>query len=284
MPQLIDYNQIILATLFVSIGKHTNIYIDENSIRHMFLNTIRSVRKKFYAEYGEIVICADGKNSWRKAAFPYYKANRKKDRDASELDWNHLFSIMSTIRTELKEIFPYKIIHLDHLEADDSIGTICNEFGTPLNSGERFIIYSSDKDYIQLHTHGNVDQYDPVRKKWIRNNDPDKYLAEHILRGDVGDGIPNVLSPDNALAIGERQKPLTAKRIEALMDEANMDETTRSRYYRNKMLIDLTQIPAEYQAQILAEYAREPKPDRNKMFNYFLEKRLQHLLPHIGEF
>jgi len=284
MPQLIDYNQIILASLFVSIGKHTNIPVEESMIRHMFLNTIRSVRKKFYAEYGEIVICADGKNSWRKGVFPYYKANRKKDRDASELDWNHLFSIMTTLRTELKEIFPYKVIHLDHVEADDIIGVICNEFGTPLNSGERFIIYSSDKDYIQLHTHGNVDQYDPVRKKWIRNNDPDKYLMEHILRGDVGDGIPNVLSPDNTLVIGERQKPMTVKRLEALSDVSKMDETTKARYFRNKMLIDLSEVPAEYKAQILDAYSQEPTIDRSKMFNYFLEKRLQHLLPNIGDF
>lgn len=280
---LIDFNQIVLATLFASIGKHTNIPVEESMIRHMVLNVIRSVRKKYYKEFGEIVICADGKNSWRKSVFPYYKANRKKARDESELDWENLFNIMNVIREELEVYFPYKVIHIDHVEADDVIGTLCHKYGTTMNTGEPILIYSSDKDYIQLHVYGNVRQINPVLKKWIRNNDPDKYLAEHILKGDVGDGIPNVLSADNSLAIGERQKPMTAKRLEALSDEANMDENTKIRYHRNKMLIDLSQLPKEYKDEILAAFDVEPK-GRSKMFNFFLEKRLQHLLPEIQDF
>ena len=71
---LIDYNQVMLASLFVSIGNHTNAEIDENMIRHMFLNSLRANRKKFTNDYGEVVICADGKNTWRKNAFPSSKA------------------------------------------------------------------------------------------------------------------------------------------------------------------------------------------------------------------
>lgn len=249
----------------------------------MFLNIIRSVRKKFKDQYGEIVICADGKNSWRKSLFPYYKANRKKVRDASELNWEELFSIMNDIRTELKETFPYKVIHLEHVEADDIIGTICHEYGKIMNVGEKFVIYSSDKDYIQLQTYGNVDQYDPVRKKWIRHSNPDHYLSEHILKGDVGDGIPNVLSADNSLVINERQKPMTSKRLIALSDVDNMDEITKARYYRNKMLIDLKETPQNYKDAILEEYAK-PGGDRKQLLNYFMEKRLRQLLPSIGDF
>ena len=280
---LIDYNQIVLTTLFASIGKHQNIPIEESMIRHMFLNVIRSVRKKYYKEFGEIVICADGKNSWRKGIFPYYKSNRKKSRDESELDWEHLFNIMNTIREELATYFPYKVIHIDHVEADDIIGTLCHKFGTVMNTGEPILIYSSDKDYIQLHVYGNVRQFNPVLKKWVRNNDPDKYLVEHILKGDVGDGIPNILSPDNALAVGERQKPMTAKRIEAFQSEANMDETTKVRFHRNKMLIDLSMLPKEYKEAIMEGFEKEPN-GRSRMFNFFIEKRLQHLLPEIGDF
>ena len=57
MAILVDYNQVILASLFASIGNHTDVAADENIIRHMFLNSIRSNRKKFSAEYGEIIIC-----------------------------------------------------------------------------------------------------------------------------------------------------------------------------------------------------------------------------------
>lgn len=286
MAILIDYNQVILASLFASIGNHTDVAADENIIRHMFLNSIRSNRKKFKDEYGEIVICADGKNTWRREAYPYYKANRKKSRDESELDWNALFDIMNTIRDELKEVFPYKVIHIDHCEADDIIGAIIHEHGTQLNTGsEKFLVVSGDKDYIQLQNYANVDQYDPIRKRWIRSDNPTQYLNEHILKGDTGDGVPNVLSPDNCLAIGERQKPMTSKRMEALSKGTeNMDEETLRRYHRNKMMIDLSQIPEKYKSLILEEYNKDKDVGRSQLFNFFVKKKLKHLLTDIQDF
>lgn len=286
MAILIDYNQVILASLFASIGNHHNVEIDENLIRHMFLNSIRVNRKKFNADYGELVICCDGKNTWRREAYPYYKANRKKSRDESELDWNNLFNVMNTIRDELKEYFPYKVIHMDHLEADDIIGTIIKEHGVELNNGsERFLVLSGDKDYIQLQKYVNVDQYDPIRKRWIRHDNPEQYLVEHVLKGDTGDGVPNILSPDNCLAIGQRQKAMTKKRLEMYSKGTDeMDEETLRRYHRNKMLIDLTQIPQNYQDKILEEYAPNKEIGREHLFNFFVKKKLKNLITDIQDF
>jgi hypothetical protein len=260
--------------------------IDENLIRHMFLNSIRSNRKKFTEQYGEIVICADGKNTWRRELYPYYKANRKKSRDESELDWTQLFGIMNTIRDELKEFFPYKVIHMDHLEADDIIGTIIHENGAILNGGaEPFLVLSGDKDYIQLHTYANVDQFDPVRKRWIRNDNPDQYLVEHVLKGDTGDGVPNILSPDNCLAVGQRQKPMTKKRLEQFRNGTDgMDEETLRRYHRNKTMIDLSQIPANYQTAILEEYSIDKEVGRSELFNFFVNRKLKNLISDIQDF
>lgn len=286
MAILVDYNQVILASLFASIGNHHNVDIDENLIRHMFLNSIRSNRKKFTEQYGEIVICADGKNTWRRELYPYYKANRKKSRDESELDWTQLFNIMNTIRDELKEFFPYKVIHMDHLEADDIIGTIIHENGTVLNGGaEPFLVLSGDKDYIQLHTYANVDQFDPVRKRWIRNDNPDQYLVEHVLKGDTGDGVPNILSPDNCLAVGQRQKPMTKKRLEQFRNGTDgMDEETLRRYHRNKTMIDLSQIPTNYQTAILEEYSVDKEVGRSELFNFFVNRKLKNLISDIQDF
>ena len=286
MAILVDYNQVILASLFASIGNHTDVAADENIIRHMFLNSIRANRKKFTEEYGEIVICADGKNTWRREAYPYYKANRKKSRDESGMDWGALFEIMNTIRDELREYFPYKVIHIEHCEADDIIGTVIHEYGSELNIGsEKFLILSGDKDYIQLQNYANVDQYDPIRKRWIRNDNPDQYLKEHILKGDTGDGVPNILSADNCLAVGERQKAMTKKRM-ALYSEGtqNMDEETLRRYHRNKMMIDLSQIPQNYQDLILSEYNQEKDIGRKELFNFFVKKKLKHLITDIQDF
>jgi len=286
MAILVDYNQVILASLFASIGNHYDIAPDENIIRHMFLNSLRFNRKKFHEEYGEIIICADGKDSWRKEVYPYYKANRRKNRDESEMDWSALFDVMNTIRDELKEFFPYKVIHIDHCEADDIIGTIIHQEGTDLNIGaEKFLILSGDKDYIQLQSYANVDQYDPIRKRWIRNDNPDQYLKEHILKGDTGDGVPNVLSPDNCLAIGERQKPMTQKRLLALNEgPSNMDEETLRRYHRNKMMIDLKEIPDKYTNIIKQEYNKDKGIGREHLFNFFIKKKLKHLVTDLQDF
>jgi hypothetical protein len=286
MPVLMDYSQVMLATLFVSIGNHTNIELSEDLIRHMFLSSLRHNRKKFVSDYGELVICCDGKNSWRREAFPYYKANRRSGREKSDLDWNELFRILGAIRDEMDESFPYKVINIERCEADDIIGVICHEYGTALNTGsEKFLILSGDKDYIQLQKYANVDQYDPVKKKFIRNIDPDKYLMEHIFKGDAGDGIPNILSSDNSLVLGERQRPMTSKRI-ALFSESldNMDETTRTRYHRNKMLIDLSQTPEIYKTQILNAFNEDKDIGRSKLFQYFMDKKLRNLMTDIQDF
>jgi hypothetical protein len=286
MAILVDYNQVILASLFASIGNHTDVAADESIIRHMFLNSIRSNRKKFSEEYGEIVVCCDGKNTWRKEAYPYYKANRKAGRDKSGMDWNALFQIMNNVRSEMDEYFPYKVIHIEHCEADDIIGTVINEYGSELNIGsEKFLVLSADKDFIQLQKYANVDQYDPIRKRWIRNDQPQQYLEEHILKGDTGDGVPNILSPDNCLAVGERQSPMTKKRL-ALYSQGPevMDEETLRRFHRNKMMIDLSQIPQKYQDLVLEEYNKESSVGRERLFNFFVEKKLKHLITDIQDF
>lgn len=286
MAILMDFNQVILASLFQAVGNHTNIDIDENVIRHMFLNSVRMNRKKFHNDYGEIIICADGKNTWRREAYPYYKANRKKTRDKSDLDWNKVFNIMNIIRDEMREFFPYKVIHIDHCEADDIIGTIIHNEGTEMNTGaEKYLVLSADKDFIQLQTYANVDQYDPIRKRWLSDANPTQFLEEHIIKGDSGDGVPNILSPDNCLAVGERQKPMTQKRMALYKGTSeNMDEETIARYNRNKKMIDLKEVPQNYKDMIMAEYTQEEAVGRSKLFNFFITKKLKNLVSDIQDF
>lgn len=286
MPVLVDYNQVMIASLMMSIGNHTNVDVDENLIRHMFLNSLRANRKKFSEQFGEIVICADGKHSWRRDTFPYYKAGRRKSREESELDWNELFRIINTVREELDEYFPYKVLHYDHCEADDIIGVICHTYGVEMNNGsDQFLVLSGDKDYQQLQRYANVKQYNPVLKKWVQNSTPDKYLMEHILKGDKSDGVPNILSADNSIVIGERQKAMTEKRMTDLMRGPEfMDKVTKERFYRNKTLIDLNEIPENYKTQIIEGYNKEKNIGRSKLFNFFIEKKLKNLITDMQDF
>ena len=148
---LVDMNQVMIANMMMQIGNHQNAEIDVSMLRHMILNTLRANRKKFGDEFGELVICCDDGNYWRRQMYPYYKANRKKTRDKSEMDWNAIFQALNAIREELKTFFPYKVIQIETCEADDIIGVVVHEEGTELNMGEPILILSGDKDYIQLH-------------------------------------------------------------------------------------------------------------------------------------
>jgi len=281
---LVDLNQVMIANMMMQIGNHHNAEIDEGMLRHMILNTLRANRKKFTSEFGELVICCDDKNYWRRRIYPYYKANRKKTRDKSEMDWNAIFIALNNIREELKEFFPYKVIQVETCEADDIIGVITHEEGTELNAGEPILVLSGDKDYIQLHKYANVKQYDPVRKRWISNSNPEKYLAEHIIKGDAGDGIPNVLSEDNALVMGTRQRPITQKRLAEWSDINNMQDEVKRNYMRNKALIDLTEVPKDMKAEILSLWHEENGKDRSQLLNYFIKNKLRNLMECITEF
>jgi hypothetical protein len=280
---IVDLSQVMLSNLMMQLGNHTNAEIEENMVRHMVLNSLRSYKVKFGVDYGEMVIACDNTNYWRKKVFPYYKANRKKNQEKSELDWKQIFECLNNIRAELKKYFPYRVIDIESAEADDIIATLVKEYYVT----EDILILSGDKDFIQLHTFNNVKQYDPVRKKWIAHNDPNRYLDEHILKGDSGDGVPNVLSPDNCFVTGDRQKPLTQKKIDALIElglDGKFDHPNFRNYIRNKSLIDLSLIPQEISEKILKSYEEQSTKSRDKMFNYFIANKLKHLMEHISDF
>jgi 5'-3' exonuclease len=285
---IIDFNQVMISNLMMQLGNHTNIPVEEGLFRHMVMNSLRSYKQKFGNEYGEMIIACDDKNYWRKQIFPYYKANRKKTRDSSEINWTHVFDVFNKIKSELRENFPYRVIQIESAEADDIIATIVNEHGRELASDdhEKILILSGDKDYIQLHRYANVRQYDPTRKKWITHNDPERYLYEHILKGDAGDGVPNVLSDGDTFVTDKRQKPLTQKKIDALYENRNapMDDNLVFSFSRNKTLVDLSMIPNNIKEQVMAKYEEESGKDRSKIFNYFIKYKLKHLMENVGEF
>ena len=286
---LVDFNQICIANLMMQL-KHIGPDFDEDMIRHLILNSLRYNRQKFGEDYGELVICCDDRNYWRKDIFPYYKAHRKKDRETSPLDWNKIFETLNKVRSELKETFPYKVIQIDRAEADDIIASICHKYGQlgiKNGSAEPILILSSDKDFAQLQKYANVEQYAPNTKKWIRISNPERYLREHILRGDRGDGIPNFLSKDSSIVNGERQKPISAKKIDAWssLDPVDFCDTNMLRNYsRNETLVNLDCVPEYIQNSIIDMFDKYEEPSRKGLQNYFIKNRLSNLTEHIGDF
>lgn len=280
---LFDYNQVAISNLMEQIGS-SKTTVDESLVRHMILNTIRTYVKKFKADYGpDIIIACDNKKYWRRDVFPHYKAHRKKARESSGHDWNSIFECLGKIKQELKDYSPYKVVDVDTCEADDIIAVLAIKY----SSTEKVMILSSDKDFAQLQRFSNIEQYSPILKKFIKESLPSAQLKQLVIRGDKGDGIPNILSKDDVFIEGQRQKPITEAKIINWLnqkpEEFCNDEMLRN-FRRNEMLIDLTKIPESLKQNILDTYETTKGHSRQEFMNYMITNRLKNLLEVIDEF
>lgn len=297
---IVDFNQTAISTIMAELAGRTDVEIRKDLIRHMILNAIRSYKVKFGAEFGELVIACDNRHYWRKDKFPYYKASRKKARADSGFDWKLIFDTLHEIRAELHAFFPYTVIDVDGAEADDVIAILAEwtqtndlradgMFGT--EQPQPVLILSGDHDFIQLQRYKNVQQFSPIHKKWVK---PDStihsYLMEHIIKGDKGDGIPNILSPDDCFITESRQKPVSAKKLEE-WQKLNPDdfhnhvpvEVARN-FQRNRYLIDFSCIPDAVRNHVLTAWTERIKKDRSQLLNYFIEHKMKNMIEHLGEF
>ena len=279
---IIDMNQIALASVMMQLRMDETTEVSEDMVRHMILNSIRNYVMQFKSDYVEsdadVILAWDSKHYWRRDYYPQYKAGRKKTRESSNLDWNEIFGVTNKIRDEIKENMPYKSVEVYGAEADDIIAIVSNSY-------DKVMIISSDKDFIQLHT-GNLKQWSPVTKQEVNSHDPDTYIKEHVLKGDSGDGVPNVLSPDHTFTDGLRQKPLGKKRIEKMINEnmSDWNDEVKRNYQRNYKLINLKNIPKDIQSNIVDEISKSSCGDRSKLLNYFTVNKLKTLTENIGDF
>ena len=176
----------MISNLMVQITGRNRVELNEDLVRHMVLNSLRAHNKKFRKEYGDMVIACDSKNVWRREIFPNYKAGRKANRAKSEHDWDAIFSMLATIKNEIKTFLPYKVIELETAEADDIIATLVRRSKRIIQPEHKrnVLILSGDKDFIQLHG-PNIKQYNPVLNKFVgKGENPSLYIKEHIFKGD----------------------------------------------------------------------------------------------------
>jgi hypothetical protein len=280
---IFDYNQVAISNLMEQIGS-SKTQVEEGLVRHMILNTIRTYVKKFKESHGpEVILACDNKNYWRREIFPHYKASRKKAREASGHDWNSIFECLNSIKEELKQNSPYKVVEVHTCEADDIIATLVMNRA----ANEKIMILSSDKDFAQLQKFPNVEQYSPILKKFIKEPLPSAQLKQLVIRGDKGDGIPNILSADDVFVAGGRQKPITEAKIINWMNQEPKefcnDEMFRN-YTRNETLIDLTKIPENLKQEILHTYESAKGKTKQDFMNYMIANRLKNLIEVIDEF
>jgi len=295
---LVDYSQVALAAIltFQRELKGTESEV-KNLIRHVTLATLKSYKKKYGKEYGELVICCDGRKYWRKEFFEFYKGMRKSNRDKSDLDWKLIFDTLSEMREDISQHFPYRVMHIDRAEADDIIAVMTQYLQENLliqeglvEEPQKILILSSDKDFKQLQLYPTVKQWSPMQKKYITATKKEiiEHKIEHIVKGDTGDGVPNILSKDDVFMKGERQKPVSAKRLQEFFDNgftACRNDEERRNWHRNTTLVDFDHIPPDVKESIIVSYiSSKPKGDKMSIMNYLMEHRCRLLLDEIEDF
>lgn len=313
MAILVDYSQACVSAVFRQIDSKGQLKkndswllkqegFDQSSqlspglLRHIILNDLLYHKRRFAKEYGEFIFCIDAKNPWRKQVFPHYKWKRGKDKQASLVDWDMIDDFKDTFEKELQEELGYKVMRVQSAEADDVIAVLTKH----LHQSEKVLILSSDKDFPQLFKYPNVTQYSPAKKDYWEIEDPRYYLFCHIVGGDVDDGIPNILSPNNCLVDGfkRKQTPVFKKKLPDWYKQGfkaccqEWGEAAVKRWHQNRKLIDFDQIPAgimdrimdTYNTMMDAKLAPMNWKQSGRFTNYFMKHGLSELLENIGEF
>lgn len=295
---LVDFSQICISTITAMYKPNDTLDID--MLRHVILNTLRSNVFKFKKQYPDIVIAIDNGEGgyWRKVEAWYYKFSRKSGRDKTGLDWDTIFKAMSTVKEELKQIFPLYVIDIPGLEADDIIGHISKLY-SPVT---KVLIVSSDGDFTQLHNK-RVKQWSPMQKKYVKfkNGSGQRDLWFKVIKGDKKDGIAGFLAPNDHYTLDAdpdtgkkpRAPSVSAKVLASLIDSDvnNLDEVktkvTAEQFERikeNLVLLDLNNLP-EWVTKIIEEQLNNyDLPNGRRLYSYTITHRLSKLRANIQDF
>jgi hypothetical protein len=123
----------------------------------------------------------------------------------------------------------------------------------------------------------------------IKEDNPRRYLFDHILKGDASDGVPNANSHDDVFLSEARQTPMTQKAINKYWDnrddlEAIMKPNVYRNFMRNVQMIDLENTPQEMAGEIYIDYLEYQYPPRTNILTYLVENRMKMLIECANEF
>ena len=298
---LIDFSQFARACLYAS---QLDSDADVNFMKHMIMTSIKNINVKNRDQYGRVVICCDGGKYWRRDLFEHYKGKRRESRQkASEHEKKIeaiFFRAKDELIEELGENTPWFVIRVPKLEADDIIAILTQTEG-------RHLIVSSDHDFKQLHSQ-TVHQLCPRSGKNVVAEDPQRYLFEHIMKGDTGDGIPNILSDSDTLMVdGKRQKPMKKTLIEeawehyqqqgddalrSFLNERCGESAADNFFDRNRVLVDLqyASTDCEQTNEWKREIHRQMKQQKeaytgsSKLMKYLAKNKMDRLLDQLNDF
>lgn len=168
-----------------------------------FLKSVGYITRKFKPSRVYVIFDGKGGSKRRRDIYPDYKLGRKpltrlnRTYDmTTEKDEQDLMRYELVIVAKALMKLPITTITLDHVEADDIISYIAQHVGE--NGGES-IIYSTDKDFLQL-VGDDIKVWNPVRKKTyipeivVEDYEihPNNFLLYRALTGDTSDNLPGI--------------------------------------------------------------------------------------------
>jgi 5'-3' exonuclease len=261
----IDYSHTCFRVLFAiraQLGKIDDIQI----LRHVILKNIFHLIEKFNPT--DVVIACDNQKSWRKKLYEGYKGQRKEQREKDDFDWDEFFKFINELTEELKLNFPFKVLNIPFLEADDIIAYLVRA-----NENVDKVMVTSDGDYVQLLRYPNTEMYDPIKHSIItkKPHEADYALQIKILIGDKSDNIPAV---QPRLGIKTAEKLIESGEIDKRMEE----ELFKKNYEFNSKLVDLTKTPKALTQLLETQIAEYSLAGTSNIFNYFVDKGLRDFL------
>ena len=283
---LIDANNLFFSTA-IDHFSNTREPITTDAVRAVLTSRLARINRDMKKVPGEKILAFDDRRYWRRDVFEHYKASRAKQRDDQKFDWDSFFPAFNIYKDELREFFPYKSLQVERAEADDIIAILSLRASA---GGDPVTIWSSDTDDLQLQLiEPKIKQYSYVRKKYITPKSEKYSLFEHIVRGDAGDGVPNILTRSDHFVNnpdGKRQKPIYEAKLLDWAQHANdpekfCDEAMLKRFRENRVLVDYTNIPPAIAANIVEAYETTKVP-KGKLFNYMVKNRMTNVMKEAG--
>lgn len=259
-------------------------------VRHLIIDvTLKKVNKfRKNKETDDVVLAYDTKGEkgyWRRDVYPSYKDNRGKSRDKSAWNFDVIYQCLDIVKNEMSEIFPYKSVQIDRVEADDVIAVLSKEYGKTCE----IIILSRDGDFLQLQQHGNIKQWDSYADKWVmpKYATAGQDLLFKAIKGDRKDNIASIKCVQDHYTRDDtgRAKPITAKELtEWMTDPEEIPQEFEDRFEQNMDALDFNRIPTHIRETVLDIYKNKVPPKGNKMYNYMVKNGLTKLLETIQRF
>ncbi|WP_406615886.1 5'-3' exonuclease H3TH domain-containing protein [Mycoplasmopsis hyopharyngis] len=267
---LVDGNLLMFQSFYASYNPYFQVLQNANGVTtngiHVFFMTLFKLIKKVEPKYLFVAFDSPGDKTWRSQEFSEYKAGRQKAPEIIFEQFQWTKKILSSLA------IPW--IEKKGDEADDLIATLSTH-----NEGTNNIIYSKDKDLLQLvNSNTSILKYDSFNHEYIQINhenffdifelEPSQIPDFKGLSGDSSDNLKGVKGIGDKTAIKLLNKYHTLENIYDHIDELSASVKTKmlsekpSAYMCKKLAIlnhnvDIPKIASHYFLEIKKSAAND---------------------------